>query len=156
MKTDSIHSDQCCEQSRAEQKETAAAAAAAAAATAAADLVEFFIDVTHKHPWVRRHQEAALAHRGAAAKADADKVKRYPPTAGFVACPAAVETWGVFGEQLEGLLDLLVARWARGVSATPHAVARKARLWRAALGVVQVRVLAKHLAAATACSDECV
>ena len=66
------------------------------------------LDGTVRHPAAAHILEAASRQPGAAAEEGARcKEERYPPTAGKVVLPCAVETWGRIDVRLDGLLDEL-------------------------------------------------
>ena len=116
---------------------------------------EWWVDVTHHHPWASRYR--TTIEPGRAAK-DAEKQKhdRYGPGSGGVCVtPAAIESWGRLGPSFESLLAQLQTRWARTKQADASATAATGRRWYAEIGVAQVRALhVTCVQAVRGCSQE--
>ena len=110
------------------------------------DVVDLLIDVTIRHPMSAAYQPAASSLRGAAATTgESGKRARYPAAHGRAVTPFAVETWGRFGDDAEGLLQRLVAAATRRQAIRGHACMPGSIMtrWRAALDAVLQRGVAK-------------
>jgi hypothetical protein len=121
-----------------------------------ADVVDLLIDVTIRHPMSAAYQPAASSLRGAAATTgESGKRARYPAAHGRAVTPFAVETWGRFGDDAEGLLQRVVAAATRRQAIRGHACMPGSIMtrWRAALDAVLQRGVAKSLKAARVCLE---
>ena len=69
-----------------------------------------YIDVSIRHPAAHSYQPEASARAGVAAReAERCKSERYPPKGGLFVTPAAIEIYGLAGQQFTSLLGDLSA-----------------------------------------------
>ena len=109
-------------------------------------------DVTVRHPDAQRGpaylHAAATTSGAAAANAEAEKTKRYPPSGGVVVRGLAHETWGRLGTLAEDLLATAAAAAAREDHRRGRVPPHRLRRWRAQLDAdLQRAVAAQHLSA---------
>jgi hypothetical protein len=113
------------------------------------ELADLLLDVTVRHPNSSRYLPAAAqVHGSAAAKAEEEKLKKYPASRGRVVWPVAHETWGRLGEQAELLLSVCAAVAARRAYRRGRATGNCLRRWRAQLDAALHRGVAAQLVAA--------
>ena len=74
------------------------------------DAERLLVDVTIRHPMAKAYQPAASNEaRATAAKADIQKIERYPGAAGWHVTPFAIESWGRLSDSAEALLQTMAA-----------------------------------------------
>ena len=105
--------------------------------------MEFWVDVTHRHPWATRYRTAAVHNDGAAATAgEKYKAKRYGEGRdGVTVTAAAIESWGRLSPGFEWLLGCLEARAGAASELRGGSTAALGRRWRQEIGITQVRAL---------------
>ena len=116
---------------------------------------EWFVDVTIHNAWSAKYRKGGI-HAGRVAKdAEDSKFKRYGiGEGGVTVTPAAVESWGRFGQLFERLLSQLTARWAYVHGAQQRTAQTTRRRWSAELGVALVRAQCLVFRRATTCRSE--
>ena len=92
--------------------------------------------------------QAARTAGHAAAKAEAEKLDRYPPAGGRAVWPVAHETWGGLGEQAEQFLAMCAAAATRRAHRRGRTPGNCLRRWKAQLDATLHRSIAAQLTSA--------
>ena len=94
---------------------------------------DIILDVTVRHPGCADLRAAAATDAATAMAAEAEKLAKYPATAGRQVTPFAVETYGRLGPQAEAFIETIAATARKqAMRAGPEPGRAQAR-WRAAL-----------------------
>ena len=119
-----------------------------------------FVDATVRHPAScgganhSQYRHAATVDGTAAAAAEKDKTKRYPPCGGCTVRTAAMESYGRMGPDLLALLGELQAHVGAMSGLTGSSSGRCATRWFAILGTALVRGIAHSIITSVELSEQ--